>query len=259
MRELQKDDATHLAAGVAYYAVLSLFPLILGMVAIIGIFLPSETLQEDILGFFRENLPGLTDTMEENIDDVIRLRGTLGILSLIGLIWTASAMFGAIARAVNRAWDVDTDRPFLIRKTRDIGLAAGVGFLFLLSLGSSSFSEILKAIDLPALELVASGMSSALSVLINFGIFLILYRYLPNTRITWKAVWPGALLATVLFALGEKMFVIYMGSIADYSAIYGSLASVVALLVWVYLSAFILILGAEFSSEYSRMRNQVAG
>lgn len=136
IHELGDDDASHMAAGVAYYAVLSLFPLVLGLIAILGIFLPAETLQEEILDFFERNLPGAIDVLEQNIEDVIRLRGAIGAISLILLLWSASTMFGAISRTINRAWDVHKDRPFHIRKLRDMFMAVGVGALFLLSVGA---------------------------------------------------------------------------------------------------------------------------
>jgi membrane protein len=116
IQELGADDATHMAAGVSYYAVLSLFPLILALVAVLGIFLPSETIQEEIFGFFERNLPGTVDVLKENIEQVIQFRGAIGLVGIVLLLWTASAMFGAVSRTINRAWDVHQDRPFHIRK-----------------------------------------------------------------------------------------------------------------------------------------------
>lgn len=259
VRELGADDASHLAAGVAYYAVLSLFPLSLGLIAILGLFLPSETLQEDLFEFFQENLPGYEDVLEDNIKDVIRLRGTLGILSIVGLFWTASAMFGAISRAINRAWDIHQDRPFYLRKLRDITMAMGVSVLFLLSLGASSVSEIVGNIDLPIMETAATWGATCVAFSLDFAIFLLLYKFIPNTRTLWRSVWPGALLATILFVIAENLFIFYLSNVADYESVYGSVGSIIALLVWVYVSAFILILGAEFSSEYGRLRDTPSG
>ena len=106
VRELGHDDASHMAAAISYYGILSLFPLLLGLIAILGLFLPSQTVQQELLDFFRRNLPGSIQLLEDNIHGVIRLRGTLGLLSLLGLLWTghttAGSVYGAIWYAISR-------------------------------------------------------------------------------------------------------------------------------------------------------------
>ena len=128
-KEMKDDDATHLAAGVAYYAIFSLFPLLLGFLAISGIVLNSPELQQQFLSFVAANLPGSEKFIVGNVGEIVRFRGALGVAAILGLFWAASAVFGAISRAVNRAWDVQQDRPFYIAKPRQIGMAFGVGFL----------------------------------------------------------------------------------------------------------------------------------
>lgn len=257
-QELGADDATHMAAGVAYYAILSLFPLLLGLIALFGLFLPSETLQEGLFDFFERNLPGAVDVLERNITDVIQLRGAVGLLGLVGLFWSASAMFGAIGRATNRAWDIHQDRPFHIRKLRDLAMALGTGILFLLSLGATAVLSILSGMDLPGVGAASNFGAGLLGFLFSLAIFLAIYKFIPNTKTFWRYVWPGALLAAILFEIAKSLFVLYLSYFADYASVYGSVGSVIALLVWIYISAFILILGAEFSAEYGRMREGVS-
>jgi membrane protein len=258
IQELQADDATHMAAGVSYYAILSLFPLILALVAVLGIFLPSETIQEEIFSFFERNLPGTVDVLKENIEQVIQLRGAIGIVGIVLLLWTASAMFGAVSRTINRAWDVHQDRPFHIRKLRDLSMALGISILFFLSLGATSIYSILRSTDLPVIGTALDVGARLLAFLPSFAIFLILYKFIPNTKTYWRYVWPGALLAAVLFEISKSIFILYLDRFATYELVYGSIGSVIALLVWIYVAAFILILGAEFSAEYGRMRMGVA-
>ena len=257
VQELGADDASHMAAGVAYYAILSLFPLMLGLLAVFGLFLPSETIQEELFDFFERNLPGATDVLKQNIEDVIRLRGAVGVVSLVLLFWSASAMFGAISRAINRAWDIHRDRPFHIRKLRDITMALGTGILFALSVGATSALSILPSTDLPVLGAAANVGTRLFAFLPSLAIFLLLYKFIPNTKTYWRFVWPGALLAAILFEVAKSSFVLYLDRFANYEQVYGSVGSVIALLVWIYFSAFILILGAEFSAEYGRMRRGV--
>jgi membrane protein len=258
MQELGADDASHMAAGIAYYGIFSLFPLLLGLIALLGMFLPSETVQEELFEFFRQNLPGSVDVLERNIDAVIQLRGALGVLSLIGLFWGGSAVFGAVSRAVNRAWDVHQDRPFLKRKLRDLTMAMGVGILFLLSLGGTSLFAILSSLDVPVLGGAVNFGSRFLAFLFSLAIFLVIYKFIPNTKTYWRYVWSGAVLAAILFEVAKGLFVFYLSHFADYQSVYGSVGSVIVLLLWIYVSAFILILGAEFSSEYGRLREGVS-
>ncbi len=252
-------NAAHMAAGVSYYAILSIFPLLLGLIAVFGFFLPSVNLQVELLEFFGKNMPGAADILRQNVASIVRLRGILGILSVVVLFWSGSTMFSAISLAINRAWDIRGYRPFFIRKGGELGMALSTGILFLLSLGASTIVSILRgAFDLPAAILIALDLGSRLvAFLLILTVFLLLYKLIPNTRTYWRYVWPGALLAAVLFELAKTLFIFYLENFANYQLIYGSISSIIILLVWIYYSAFIMILGAEFTFQYGRMRNPV--
>ena len=264
IRELSDDDATHMAAGVAYYAILSLFPMTVGLIALLSLVLESGGVQAQLLDFFQTYLPGSASALENNIQAVGKVRGVLGFLSIVGLFWTASTVFGAISRAVNRAWDIHRDPPFYLAKLQHLGMALGVGLLFLMSLGTTAAVQVLGRVDLPTVGQLAFLENDAISILtrplpflFTLGIFLVIYKFVPNTPTRWRYIWPGALLAAIAFEVGKSAFVFYLENFANYEKIYGSLGSVIALLVWTYVSAFILIAGAEISSEYGRMRERV--
>ena len=253
-------DVMHRAAGVAFYAILSIFPLLLGILALFGFFLPSVNLQDALLKFFGNNIPGATDILRQNIMGIIRLRSTLGVLSIVILFWSGSAMFRAVSLAINRAWDIPRGRPFFIRKARELGMAFGTGILFLLSIAASAIISILRRVlDLPAADLIIVNVGSRLvSFLLVLAVFLLLYKLIPNTKTYWRYIWPGSLLAAILFEIARALLVFYLENFANYQLIYGSIASIIVLLVWIYYSAFIMILGAEFTFQYSRMRYSVA-
>lgn len=158
--------------------------------------------------------------------------------------------------AVNRVWDVRKDRPFYIRKLRDLGMALGTGILFLLSVGATAVFSILRATELPVGGIAADVAARLLAFLFSLGIFLVIYKFMPNAKTYWRYVWPGAVLAAVLFEIAKTLLVFYLDHFASYDMVYGSVASVIILLFWIYISAFILILGGEFSSEYGRMREE---
>ena len=259
-KETQADDATHMAAGVAYYAILSLFPLALGVMAVFAPLIQTQDAQGQVLAFAETYLPGATDALGANLVSGAGARGAQGALSLIGLFWAASALFGAISRAVNRAWDVHHDRPFYIAKLRHIVMALSVGFLFFSSVVITSTLHFLNVVYLPVfgeVELVSARAAQWLARLLPFafslGIFLLIFKFVPNTKTHWRFVWPGAALTALMFEIGKSLFVFYVATFADYSRVYGALGSIVVLQVWVYVSALVLIVGAEFTSEYGRM------
>lgn len=265
-KEMADDDATHLAAGVAYYAIFSLFPLLLGLLAISGQVLASDSTQQSFLRYVTDNLPGSEGLVQDRVSEVVHFRGVLGIGAIIGLLWSASAVFGAINRSVNRAWDVHKDRPFYIAKPFQIGMALLVGVIFLVSTSATSAIEVLADPDrnmgIPGQGLLQSVGLTHLVVRIlpcglNFLLFLLVYKVVPNCKTYWRYVWPGAVLAALLFELAKGLFIWYLDNVASFQEVYGSLTSVMVLLFWIYLSSLILILGAEFSSEYGRMRTGV--
>jgi membrane protein len=260
IQESGNHDAGQRAAGVAYYAIISIFPLLLGLIAVFGFFLPSINLQNALLNFVGNNIPGATNILKENIGGIIRLRGVMSILSIIILFWGASALFGSISLAINRAWNINKNRHFFIRKASEIGMVFGTGILFLLSLGTSTFNSFMgNTLNLPNHNLAVVNLSAKLiAFLLMLAIFLLLYKFVPNTNTRWRDIWPGALLAAVFFEIARALFIFYLEHFANYLAIYGTISSFVILLVWIYYSAFILILGAEFTFQYSRRRISAA-
>ena len=264
IQELNDDDATHMAASVSYYAVLSLFPLVLGLSAIVGMVAQSPERQEDVIEFIVDYLPGSEAFVRESLDGVVRFRATLGVASLLSLLWTGSAVFGAITRAVNRAWDVQKIPPFYKNKPRQLVMAGGITVLFAISLSITSVFQWATSIELAGTNLedlvggaVVAGILKIPAFLISLGIFAFVYKVLPNTKTYWRYIWPGAIVAALLFEGGKNLFLWYLENFAEYDQLYGNVTSVIILMVWAYLSAFILILGAEISSEYGRIRRGV--
>ncbi len=263
-RALDKHDASHMAAGVSYYTLLSLFPLLLGLTAVFGLVLNSEGVRRAFFDFVSSYMPGSQDLLRQNVDLVVRTRGIAGIVSIVGLIWSGSAMFGAVSRAVNRAWGMRKARPFYIAKPRQFAMALSVAVLFALSFGGAAAvqflgRDVLARAGLSAIEQGALDYGArALSAFLTLGIFVLIYRFIPNTRVEWGCVWPGALLATGMFEIAKSLFLVYVHRFANYEAVYGSLGSIIALLVWVYLSAYILIIGAEVCSQRGLAAEQMA-
>ena len=220
-----------------------------GMVEIAGF-----ALGEDELSVRSDN--AVIDT----IRGVSRVSGALTIVGLVGMAWSASAMFGAIRKSLNIAWDTDVHRPVVQQKIIDLGMVLGLGALLGVSIGSTAALRTLQTLSDDALGPLSTGTGFFWSVLpfflpaiISFSVFMLIYRYVPNVRTSVRDVWPGALLAAVLFELLKNAFAIYIANFDSYAGAYGALGGILLFLLWTYLTANILLIGAEVASEYPRV------
>lgn len=251
--EFTEDRATVLAAAMAYYTIFSIFPLLLGIISILGFILPSGNAQQMVFDELTGFLPGSADLIQQNIENVIRLRGTIGVFSLLSFLWGGSGLFSNLRRAANLAWDIAKTRNFFSGKMRDAIVMSITAILFLMSMAASTLFSLLDSQNnIGQYWLVTIG-SRFIAFSLILGIFLMLYKYLPNIRTYWRFTWPGALLGALLFELLRFGFMIYLTNFASYQLVYGSLASVIILLFWIYLSAIIFILGIELNSELYRL------
>jgi len=249
-------DAAPRAARVAYYTLLSILPLSLGLIAIFGFLLPALNLQEKLQSFIGNNLPGVADIVSEYILTNESLQGLVGVFSILIFLWGASSAFSSIGLAINRAWRIGRRRHFVIRKARELGMVLSTGILFLLSLTASAVLSILRGVfEFPGATLLFLNIGSRLAAfLLMLAVFLLIYKFIPNTKTYWRFIWQGALAAAILFEIARTLFVFYLEHYANYQVYYGSIASIIILLVWIYYSAFIMVLGAEFTYQYSHMR-----
>ena len=271
LQEMSDDDATHMAAAISYYALVSLFPLTLGLIAIMS-FIQDAPSAQTITSWVASFLPGSENLVKVNIESVLAVRGTIGLFAVVGLFWAGSAIFGGITRSINRAWDVHTDRPLYLSKARQLVMAVLTGLLFLFSTSITTFLrayERFAEFNIPFADMLAGPFNDVLvsttslvilhasSFVLVLMVFLMLYKYMPNTRTYWRYIWLGALVAAILFETTKNLFIIYLNTFTNFANVYGTLAPVVALLLWTYLSGLILILGAELSSEYGRIRRGI--
>ena len=262
-KELEDDDASHMAASVSYFALLSLFPLILGVSSIVGWIADSAPQQQQVIDFVAGYIPGSEEFVRESVDSLVKYRGTIGLISVIGLLWAASAVFGSITRAVNRAWKIRKRGPFYKEKPRQILMALGLTVLFALSIAITSIFQWAGAIEVGNRTiddmLGGNGVTVILklpALIVTLLIFLAIYKFIPYTKTYWDDVWPGALVGALLFEVAKNLFVWYLDNFGNYDQLYGNIASVVVLMLWAYVSAYILIIGAEVSSLLSAHRKQ---
>jgi membrane protein len=241
------------AASIAYYTLLSLFPLILGLVSIGGFFLKSEVIQLLVNDLIVEWLPVSAEFVTRNIDSLVRIRGAAGITSGIVLIWSASKMVGALSRAINRALGMQRNYAIYLSSLRYFALTLVVTMLVLLTLAIAPAAELLSELQL---DLLGKRWNAVLDVIANRTVgFLVtglmvgaVYTLMPYQRLLWRELLPGLLVSTIMIELGKSLFVWYVETAANYSAVYGSVTSIIVLLIWLYFSARAVLLGAEVIS-----------
>lgn len=251
-KHFSKDNGPQWAAAIAYYSLLSIFPLLLAGIAISAYFVDQQWAIDQGSQLIRGLVPSGTQFIREIIESIIETRGQVGIVSILVLIWTGSRVFGVITKALNIAYHVSEPYGFFRRTLVELLMTFTIGILFVLALGSRLLITFIDGvIELPFLQghIFYQFLSYAIpAVLLLISLFLT-YQYVPRRRVAWWAALAGAVLFTVLFLLAQPLFTGYVQTFADYSLIYGPLAILITLVLWIWISANLLLLGGELASH----------
>jgi membrane protein len=256
------DDAPRLAAALAYYALLSLAPLIVLSLAIAGLAFDEEAAR----GGIASELGGLVgESGAAAIESIVAnakapAAGIVSsILGVLVLLFGASGVFGELESALNTIWEVKP-RPgrglkgLLRDRLFSFAMVMGVAFLLLVSL---VVSAVLSALGrflssaLPGGEVLWQALNFCLSLAVVTALFALIFKLVPAAKIAWHDVWIGALVTALLFTLGKFLIGLYLGK-SGISSAYGAAGSLVLLVVWVYYSASILLFGAEFTQVFAK-------
>lgn len=260
-KKFMRDGAPDLAAAIAYSALFSIFPLLIGVVAAVGLLVDQAQVRQAIVESLSRYLPSVTvEFVDHNVAQVIRLRGTFGVLAIVGLFWSATAVAATIRNALNRVWTAVPPRPYLTRKVVELMLVGMGGGFMILSLITSAavlrligaFPELVPLIVTVEVSTPARVISTVAPILFSTLTFLVIYRYLPNLRVPWLNAIGGAVFAGLLFEGIKQAFFWYLQTFARYQLVYGSLTGIIIFLVWMYLSSAILLFGAELASQIGR-------
>lgn len=253
-----------LAKGAAYSALLSFFPL-LATVATILIHAQAQLVYQPIYQFLSQVLPpGAQDLVVDYFTSTGKQPVLLPVTGMLVSLWAASGVITSLMEGFHAAYGIPAGRSFLHEQTLAILLVAAAGIPVL----SASMLVLLGAQVERWLGLIPAGaqLRGSVSVVFTISRHLIslgtislgaacLYYFGPNRRQRWRMVWPGALLATALWFLTTLLFAWYVRNIANYNVMYGSIAAVIALLVWMYLLAVIAFLGCEFNAQWEKARS----
>lgn len=258
MANFVEDRGTHLSAAISYYGLFALFPLTLLAASVFGIVLRSATVRERVIDQLFAQLPlnpNNADTVREALSNAAALGPTLSIVSLFGALWTAGALSAAIRSALNQIFEVPRGRPLLRGKLFDYVLLPiislpFVGGLILTTAWRIAQRRIEEIAFLRGQALWLWELGAFLIPLgLSFAAFLLLYWLVPNRDVRVRYAWPGALVAALLFEGLKVGFAFYLANLATFDVLYGPLSSVIVLMFWVYLTANIMLFGAEIASE----------
>ena len=254
------DDRIHRdAAQIGFFAMLSFVPLALLLVAAFGLVADDADVRARVVRTVFDNVPLSKQedrlSLERTVEGALAGAGHLSAVSLVVLVVSASGIMGALRHAINQAWDIHERPPLLRRKAFDVTLLLGATLLLLLSLSVTATRRAAAAVDdeAGAAAWLLGAFGDVLPFLFTGAVILFLYCVMPTHRERPRDVWPGVVVAVLLLALLREGLELYFEHLANLGALYGSLGALIALLAFVYAASIVLLFGAEFASEWTRL------
>jgi membrane protein len=267
VRETKRDNLPDLAAALTYYALLSIFPMLLAVLSTLGLF--GESATRPLIDNLRELAPGpARDTVITTVENLQRSQGAAGVLFVVGLagaLWSASRYIAAFMRAANVIYEVDEGRPIW----KKIPVRLGMTVVLAIALVAATLAVVVTG-DLASQVGELLGIDDTAVTVWNFAkwpvaivlvalLLAFLYWAAPNVRHpAFRWLTPGAVLAIVVWVAGSVGFTIYLANFSSYNKTYGTLAGVIIFLVWLWLTNLGVLLGAQLNAELERGR-QIEG
>jgi membrane protein len=265
------DNCPQLAAAITYYVIFSLFPLLIFIAGIVGLFLDSGA-QETIVNDVLKEIPfSQGDGRQTVVDAVQAISGKnaplISLIGLLGLMWSSSSMFGSIRRAMNIIYrDIDYQRPWFQQKIVDLALVFGLALFFISSVAASAALIVIRqrSDELGVLGTFSEDIGFmwtiaefVLPAVLSFIAFLVAYTLVPSRSRNLGNALPGALVATFLFEVVKYGFSFYVTNFRNFDLVFGSLGAIATFMFWVYINAQILLLGAGVAAVYPQVRHQM--
>ena len=250
-----KRHEKDMAASIAFFSFLALFPLALGLIAIASTVLKSEKLRQQVIEGITAFFPVGADFVTQNIESLVRMRGAAGLASILVLFWSAKKMVGAISRGINSALDLKRSHAIYLSPLRNFGLVLAISLPMFATVAVSPMADLVSGLEPDFLgerwsnliNLIGSQVIGLASTGVMIGIS---YTLMPYHRPGWRNIWPGLVTATLLIEMGKKAFVYYVDNISGMDAIYGSITSIIVLMLWLYYFGRVILYGAEVNFVY---------
>lgn len=264
VRFYNNDDLTH-ASSIAYFSLLSLFPCVMLMLAVLGHATASEQDRSKIVDFFLRYFPTQFEFLTSQLDALRGQRVRLGLAGGLLAIWAALGVFGAITTALNHAWQVERQPSYFRHKLVSFLMLVAASVLTIIGLLVVSAQGVVSAwwfegvvTSTPALTSLTGFFARWATLILFVFVTGMVFYFVPNTNVRFRDVWIGAVLTGVLWRLALAGFSWYVRDLSRFS-IHGSIAAVVVFLVWVYVWSVILIYGAEYSAAYRPTARRTRG
>jgi len=256
-----KGQTKDMAASIAFFSFLSLFPLILGMIALASSVLKSEDLRTQVIEWVIEFFPVGADFITENIESLVRLRGAAGLVSMLVLFWSAKKMVGAISRGINSALDLKRGHAIYLSPLRNFGLVVVISLLMFATAALSPLAGLISGLELKFLgeswgEWIGLVGGHIVSLSSTGAMIGCTYFLMPYHRPGWSEIWPGLVTAILLIEVGKKAFIYYVDNVSSMDALYGSISSSIVLMLWLYFFGRVLLYGAEVNFVYGKSRSK---
>lgn len=248
---LLDHDGLNYAGSMAYFSILSFVNVLLLGAVLLTAFIGEGDARRIILRWFEQNTPIDPDLISEMIDAAIRSRGSITLVGLIFLLWGALGFFGAVSRGINRAFS--DGKPLFILREKLLGILLILfsGGLILASVAIGLVTSYLQNATANVVDRFQGGdlavalIGAVVPFLLVFIAYLVLYRVVPSQRVSFGDVWPGAFVAAVLWTALRVGYTIYVTRIAHFEDLFGPLAAIITLIVFIYFASVVLLIGAE--------------
>lgn len=256
LEKLYTDDSLTVAASIAYYTVLSIFPFLLLVLGITGVFISHFQLAGQLASILNRILPMRPDFILQNLQVITKAYGRVGFASFLLLLWSSAGVFLPIEKSLNRAWGVEKQRSWVRRRLLALEMALIFGLLTVVLSGFlglnfyfQSWLQFLTEHHTGLLLRVGYRLLlSAAGFLLTLAVFVVLFKRLPNRAMDWREVLPGALLTALLWQLARGLFYFLLRRF-NYHHVYGSIGAMVALMTWAYISSVVMLFGAQVSNS----------
>lgn len=254
---MEDDSLSLVAAGVSFYAFLSIFPAIASALSIYGLVADTDdigdnlsmlsvVIPEDVLSIVKERVTSIASNQESTL--------TFGlVLGLLLSLWSSNKAMKAVADALNVAYDMEENRNYLRKNlvTMALTLVSSIAVIVSLTVVAILPLVVTRFLSNDIAELTVSALGWGILIVVMFILFLVLYKFAPSRerRTDWRKLVPGAIFSTVMFVITSLLFSFYVTNFGKYDEEYGALGTVVVTLIWLLLGAYIFLIGAEINAQ----------
>lgn len=253
-----EDNLLHWAAAVAFYAALSFAPLLFIALTVVSLFADADWAADRLATILGNFLPDESEQqLRDFVDHASRSRGRVGLLSGVAFLYTGTRVFSALTRAIHVIYEHEEEHQLVRQLVAQVVMLLTLGLAFLVALSSRFFFSLigdavgfLPSGEEQAAELLIGGL---IQIVLLFFAFSLIYRFVPSHERRWRPAFIGAGVATLLFVIVRPAFVFYLDRFSQQDVVYGSLASLAILLLWIWIGSIITLFGAEIANSVNRV------